>query len=46
MDLIGTYTLRGKHGTEIDFMCLIMIDPSSSQFEIVELPVTTDAIFL
>ena len=39
-----TYTLKGKDGTEIDFMCLTMIDPASSWFEIVELPVTTDAV--
>jgi hypothetical protein len=40
------YTLRGKDETEIDFMCLTMIDPASSWFEIeiVELPVTTDAV--
>ena len=43
MDLIGLYTLRGKDETEIDLMCLTMIDPASSWFEIVELPVTTDA---
>ena len=35
--------LKGKDGTEINFMCLTMIDPASSWFEIVELPVTTDA---
>jgi len=40
--LIGPYTLRGKDRTEIDFMCLTLIDPASSWFEIVELPVTTD----
>ena len=39
VDLIGPYTLRGKDGTEIDFMCLTMIDPASSWFEVVELPV-------
>ena len=44
MDLIGPYTLKGKDGTEIDFMCLTMINPASSWFEIVELPVTTDVI--
>ena len=44
MDLIGPYTLKGKDGTEIDFMCLTMIDPASSWFEIVELPITTDAV--
>ena len=40
VDLIGPYTLKGKDGTEIDFMCLTMIDPASSWFEMVELPVT------
>jgi hypothetical protein len=44
VDLIGPYTLKGKDGTEIDFMCLTMIDPASSWFEIVELPVTADAV--
>ena len=44
MDLIGPYTLKGKDRSEIDFMCLTMIDPASSWFEIVELPVTTDAV--
>ena len=39
VDLIGSYMLHGKNGTEIDFMCLTMIDPASSWFEIVELPV-------
>ena len=38
VDLIGPYTLRGKDRSEIDFMCLTMIDPASSWFEIVELP--------
>jgi hypothetical protein len=38
VDLIGLY-IRGKDGTEIDFMCLTMIVPASSWFEIVELPV-------
>ena len=36
VDLIGPYTLKGKDGTEIDFMCLTMIDPASSWFEIVK----------
>ena len=44
VDLIGPYTIKGKDGTEIDFMCLTMIDPASSWFEIVELPVITEAI--
>ena len=44
VDLIRPYTLKGKDGTEIDFMCLTVIDPASSWFEIVELPGTTDAV--
>jgi hypothetical protein len=31
--------MKGKDRTEIDFMCLTMIDPASSWFEVVELPV-------
>jgi hypothetical protein len=38
VDLIGLYTLKGKDGSSIDFMCLTMIDPATSWFEIVELP--------
>jgi hypothetical protein len=38
VDLIGPYTLKGKDGLSIDFMCLTMIDPATSWFEIVELP--------
>ncbi len=44
MDLIGLYTLKGKDGTEIDFMCLNKIDPASSWFEIVELLVNTEEV--
>ena len=44
MDLIGPYTIKGKDGTVIDFMCLTMIDPASSWFEIAELPVITEMI--
>ncbi len=44
MDLIGPCTLKCTDGTEIDFMCLTMIDPASSWYEIVELLVTTDAV--
>ena len=39
VDLIGPYTLKGQDGSELDFMCLTMIDPASSWFEMVELPV-------
>ncbi len=37
-DLIGPYTLKGKDGLSIDFMCLTMINPATSWLEIVELP--------
>jgi hypothetical protein len=37
-DLIGLYTLKGKDGSSIDFMCLTMIDPATSWFKMVELP--------
>ena len=38
VDLIGPYTVKGKDGTILDFMCLTMIDPATGWFEIVELP--------
>jgi hypothetical protein len=38
VDLIGPYTLKGKDGTVIDFMALTMINPATSWFKIVELP--------
>ncbi len=38
VNLVGKYTLRGTDGSVIDFMALSMIDPTSSWFEIVELP--------
>jgi hypothetical protein len=38
VDLIGLYTLKGKDCSSIDFMCLTMINPATSRFEIVELP--------
>ena len=40
MDLIGPYTLKGKDGTQIDLLCVTMIDPATSWFEIVELLVS------
>jgi hypothetical protein len=40
VDLIGPYTLKGKDKTQIDFMCVTMIDPATSWFEIVELPIS------
>ena len=40
VDLIGPHTLKGKDKTLIDFMCVTMIDPATSWFEIVELPIS------
>ena len=40
VDLIWPYTLKGKVKTQIDFMCITMIDPATSWFEIVELPIS------
>jgi hypothetical protein len=37
-DLIGPYTLKEQDGSSIDSMCLTMINPTTSWFEIVELP--------
>ena len=37
-DLISPYTLKGKDGSILDFMCLTMIDPPTGWFEIIELP--------
>ncbi len=37
VDLIGPYTLKGKDGSSIDFMCVTMINPVTSWFKIVEL---------
>jgi hypothetical protein len=41
VDLIGPYTLKGKDGSSIDFMCLTMINPATSWFKMVELPTVT-----
>ena len=38
VDLIGPYTLKGKDGSIVDFMCLTMIDPATGWFELIELP--------
>ncbi len=37
-DLVGLCTLKGKDHSSINFMCLTMINPATSWFEIVELP--------
>jgi hypothetical protein len=45
VDLIRPYTLKGKDKTEIDIMCLTVIDPATSWLEIVELMVETNLPF-
>ncbi len=39
VNLIGPYVLKRKDGSEVNFMCLTMMDPATNWFEIVELPV-------
>jgi hypothetical protein len=38
VNLVSPYTLKGKDCLSIDFMALTMINPASSWFEVVELP--------
>jgi hypothetical protein len=45
VDLICPYTLKGKDGSSIDFMCLTMINPATSWFEIVEIPTLKRQLF-
>ncbi len=33
-NLVGPYTLKGKDGSVLDFMCLTMIDPATAWFEL------------
>ena len=40
VNLIVPYTIKAKDKTIMDFMCLTIIDPATSWFEIVELPNT------
>ena len=37
VDLIGPYTNEAKGGFKLNFICLTMIDPATSWFEIAEL---------
>ncbi len=37
VELVSPYTLKGNNNPSIGFMCLTMIDPATSWFEIVEL---------
>ncbi len=37
-NIIVSYTLKGRDGSSIDFMCLTLMDPTTSWFEIMELP--------
>ncbi len=39
VNLFGPYVLKGKDGSEVDFVCLTMMDPVTNWFKIVELSV-------
>jgi hypothetical protein len=41
VNLIGSYTLKSKDNLQVDFMARTMINPTSSWFEIAELPLIT-----
>jgi hypothetical protein len=41
VNFIGPYTLKGKDSSSIDFMYLTMINPATSWFKIVKLPIVT-----
>jgi hypothetical protein len=41
VDLVCPYTIKGKDGSRIDFMCITMINPATSWFKIVELTTAT-----
>jgi hypothetical protein len=41
VDLMRQYTVKGKDNTSINFMCLTMIDPETSWFNKIELPIVT-----
>ena len=38
IDVIVPYTMKGTDNFKLDFMCLTIIDPATSWFEIVEIP--------
>ena len=38
VDLIGPSTVKAKDKSKMDFVCLTIIDPATSWFEIAELP--------
>jgi hypothetical protein len=40
VDLIGPYTLKGKDRTQIHFICVTVIYPATSCFEVIELLVS------
>jgi hypothetical protein len=44
VDLISQYTLKGKDGKDnisINFMCLTIVDPTTTWFKIIQLPTVT-----
>ncbi len=41
VDLISQYTLKGKDNTSINFMCLTIVDPTTTWFNIIQLLMVT-----
>jgi hypothetical protein len=41
VDFISQYTLKGKDYTSINFMCLTIVDPTTSRFNNIQLPMVT-----
>ena len=41
VDLISQYTLKGTDNTSINFMCLTIFDPTTTWFNIIQLPTVT-----
>ncbi len=41
VDLISQYTLKGKDNISFNFMCLTIVNPSTTWFNIIQLPTFT-----
>ncbi len=41
VDLISQCTLKGKDNISINFMCLTMIDPTTTWFNTIQIPTVT-----
>ncbi len=41
VDLISQYILKGKDNISINFMCITIVDPTTTWFNIIQLPMVT-----